>query len=80
MNDLWQRLATEKSTEYLMVKLPPVLKEFVAEQPNMSEYIKSLIIADYERQQTAATAARQPQPGRAGSVPAHALAPGRVSI
>ena len=58
MNDLWKRLATEKSTEMLMVKLPPVLKEFVAEQPNMSEYIKTLIIADYTRQQqlTAATA------------------------
>ncbi len=59
MNDLWKRLATEKSTEMLMVKLPPVLKEFVATQTNMSEYIKSLIIADYERQETTATADKE---------------------
>lgn len=58
MNDLWRRMATEKSTEYLMVKLPPVLKEFVAKQPNMSEYVKGLIIADYERQQAHAPAGK----------------------
>jgi hypothetical protein len=58
MNELefYKRLATEKSTDILMVKLPPVLKEFVAEQPNMSEYVKNLIIADYEQQLTPAPA------------------------
>ncbi len=56
MNDLWKRLATEKSTEMLMVKLPPVLKEFVAEQPNMSQYVIGLIIADYEQQRKETTA------------------------
>ncbi len=54
--EFYQRLAAEKSTETLMIKLPAVLKEFVATQPNMSEYVKNLIIADYERQQDTAPA------------------------
>jgi hypothetical protein len=49
----YQRLAAEKSTETLMIKLPAVLKEFVATKPNMSQYAINLIIADYERQDTA---------------------------
>lgn len=51
--EFYQRLAAEKSTETLMIKLPAVLKEFVATQPNMSQYAINLIIADYERQDTA---------------------------
>jgi hypothetical protein len=50
MDEFWKRLATEKSTETLMLKLPAVLKEFVATQQNMSQYAINLIIADYERQ------------------------------
>lgn len=52
MNELefYKRLATEKATEWLQVKVPLVLKEFLNQQPNMSEYVKNLIIADWERQ------------------------------
>ena len=48
--DLSKRLATEKASEWLQVKIQPVLKEHLAKQPNMSEYVKNLIIVDYERQ------------------------------
>ena len=52
MNELefYKRLATEKASEWLQVKVQPVLKEHLAKQPNMSEYVKNLIIADWERQ------------------------------
>ena len=52
MNELefYKRLATEKASEWLQVKVPPVLKEFLNQQSNMSEYVKNLIIADWERQ------------------------------
>lgn len=52
MNELefYKRLAMEKASEWLQVKIQPVLKEHLAKQPNMSEYVKNLIIADYERQ------------------------------
>ncbi len=48
--EFYKRLATEKASEWLQVKVQPVLKEHLAKQPNMSEYVKNLIIADWERQ------------------------------
>ena len=52
MNELefYKRLATEKATKWLQVKIPPVLDEILSIQDNKSEYVKNLIIADYERQ------------------------------
>lgn len=52
MNELefYKRLATEKASEWLQVKVPPVLDEILSIQDNKSEYVKNLIIADYERQ------------------------------
>lgn len=52
MNELefYKRLATEKASEWLQVKVPPVLDEILSMQGNKSEYVKNLIIADYERQ------------------------------
>ena len=52
MNELefYKRLATEKASEWLQVKIPPVLDEILSIQDNKSEYVKNLIIADYERQ------------------------------
>ena len=48
--ELYKRLATEKATKWLQVKIPPVLDEILSIQDNKSEYVKNLIIADYERQ------------------------------
>ena len=48
--ELYKRLATENATKWLQVKIPPVLDEILSIQDNKSEYVKNLIIADYERQ------------------------------
>lgn len=48
--ELYKRLAMEKATKWLQVKIPPVLDEILSMQENKSEYVKNLIIADWERQ------------------------------
>lgn len=55
--EFWKRMANERATEWIQIRVPPVLKEYlVAEHPNLSKYVLGLIIADYERQLSATTA------------------------
>ncbi len=54
--EFYKRLASERASKWLQVKVPPVLDEILSAQENKSEYVKTLIIADYERQETTATA------------------------
>ena len=51
--ELYKRLATEQPTEWLQIKVPPDLKEITKElagKDGMSEFVRNLIIAEWERQ------------------------------
>ena len=51
--EFFKRLATEQPTEWLQIKVPPVLKEITKElagKDGMSEFVRNLIIAEWERQ------------------------------
>ena len=51
MEGFYKRLATEKATTQLQMKVPPVIKAWLKLQPGgMSQYVLNLIVADYERQ------------------------------
>ena len=51
--EFYKRLASERANKWLQVKIPRVLDEILSALGNKSEYVKNLIIADYERQETA---------------------------
>lgn len=51
--ELYKRLASESPNEWLQIKVPPVLKEILrqlAGNDGMSEFVRNLIIAEWERQ------------------------------